>query len=314
MLLPAALVLNLACRNPICAQNRPAAEPKRGAHVVQYNAARDIAEILPKPTEGSGRIHAGPEGTSNCLVGNMPPAVFAEIMKDLERLERLLDGLTGIVQRLDNVVTSLEQLDRRPQFKPQPHSVTVEVFVVELPAKKANDTGTGPDEKDFSDTIASVTKRLDVLMRQGQVAGFKRIRLTSLEGQLGSLMVGETKPFVTATSVTGSGLITKQITYRNIGTQVKVTPQVATDGSVTLALDVQDSRSRDSATATVGKDEKGMLIFAAEFIETSLRGKIRVASGKAVLARDTVVTSKAGQGEMLIIVGARVAAVEATAK
>jgi type II secretory pathway component HofQ len=192
--------------------------------------------------------------------------------------------------------------------------VAVEVFVVELPAKKANDTGTGPDEKYFSGTIANVTKRLDVLMREGPVAGFKRIRLTTLEGQLSSLLLGETKPFVIGTSVAGTGITTKQITYRKIGTRVKVTPQVAADGSVTLALDMQDSRSRESATATVGKDEKGKVILATEFIEASLSGKIRVASGMAVLARDTVVTSKAGQGEMLIVVGARVAEAEARAK
>jgi hypothetical protein len=314
MLLSAAPVLSLAWSNPLCAEDRPAAAPKRGAYAVQYTAAKGVAEILPKPLEGAAQIQAGPVGTSDCLVGDMPPAGSAKLAKSLERLDRALAGLTDTVERLDKVVTALEQLDRRPQFGRQPHSVAVEVFVVELPAKNAKDTGMRPDEKDFGGTIAYVTQRLDSLLRQGQVAGFKRIRLTSLEGQPGSLMLGETKPFVTATTVTGTGRSTKQFTYRNIGTRVKVTPRVGADGSVTLALDVQDSRSRDSATETVGKDDTGKVILATEFIETSLSGKIRVASGTAVLARDTVVTSKAGQGEILIIVGARVVDAEATAK
>ena len=85
-------------------------------------------------------------------------------------------------------------------------------------------------------------------------------------------------------------------TYRNVGLQVRVTPQVTADRSVTLDLNVQDSRGRDSA-AVEG---------TTEFILTSLTGKVRVASGKAVLAKDAKVKSKEGQGETLIVVGARV--------
>jgi hypothetical protein len=184
---------------------------------------------------------------------------------------------------------TLEKLDRRP------HSVAVEVFVVELPTKKAGDKDKGPDERDFSGTIGDVAERLDAMMKGGQVAGFKRIQLSTLEGQLGSLVLGENKPFATGTNT---------ITYRNVGTQVKVTPQVTADGSVTLDLNVQDSRGRDSATAPG----------TTEFILTSLTGKVRVAPGKAALAKDAKVTSKEGEGETLIVVGARVAGPEAKAK
>jgi type II secretory pathway component GspD/PulD (secretin) len=269
---------------PATAQERPAVEQKRGAYVVKYAAAKDLAGILAKHFKGAAEIQAGPEGTSNCLLINAPPGVFDEVMK------------------------TLEQLDRRP------HSVAVEVFVVELPTKKADDKDKGPDGKDFSGPIDDVAKRLDAMMKKGQVAGFKRIQLSTLEGQLGSLMLGENKPFVAGTTVTGTGIISKQITYRNLGTQVKVTSQVTADRSITLDLNVEDNRSRDSATATVGTDEKGKPIPAAEFVQTSLNGKVSVASGKAILAKDAKVTSKEGQGETLIVVGARVAEPEAKAK
>jgi hypothetical protein len=127
------------------------------------------------------------------------------------------------------------------------------------------------------------------------VAGFKRIQLTTLEGQHSSLMLNESKPFALGTNTT---------VYRNVGTIVEVTPRVTADGSVTLALSVQDSRGRDSAT------EKGK----PEFIRTSLTGRIRVASGKATLAKDVRVTSREGKGETLFVVGAGVAESEATAK
>jgi hypothetical protein len=105
--------------------------------------------------------------------------------------------------------------------------------------------------------------------------------------QLSSLMLGENKPFAMEPTIT---------TYRNVGAQVKVTPQVTADGSVTLDLNVSDSRGRDSEFAP-GRPE---------FILTTLTGKIGVASGQVALAKDAKVISKEGEGETLILVGARV--------
>ena len=92
--------------------------------------------------------------------------------------------------------------------------------------------------------------------------------------------------------------------YRNVGTVVKVTPQITADGSVTLDLNVQDSRGRESAT------EAGKI----EFILTALASRISAAPGKAALAKGAKVTSKEGEGETLIIVGARVTEPEEKAK
>jgi hypothetical protein len=250
---------------PAAARARPAEEPKRGAYVVKYAAAEDLAPLLAKHFKGVAEIQAGPEGTSNCLLIKAPPAVFDEVMKTLEKLDR------------------------------RPHSVAVEVFVVQLPTKKADDKDKGPDESDFRGPIDEVAGRLDRMLKRGEVLGVKRVQLMTLEGQLSSLMLGENKAFPL-----GSG----QRTYRNVGTQVKVTPRVTEDGSVTLDLNVQDSRGRESATV------EG----TSEFILTALAGKINVASGKVVLAKDAKVISKEGKGETLIVVGARVVKPEAKGK
>ncbi len=268
---------------PLPAQERPAAEPKRGAYVVKHAAARDLAGLLAKHFKGAAEIQAGPDG-SNCLLVNAPAAVFDEVLK------------------------TVEQLDRRPQ------TVAVEVFLVELPVIKADDKDRRPDEKDFSGSLGDVDQRLAAMQKKGQVAGVRRIQLTTLEGQPGTLLLGENKPFVTGTTVTATGIAHRSIMYRNLGTEVKVTPQVTADRTMTLDLNVQDSRSRDSTTATVGKDDKGNPIPAAEILVTKLAAKVSVVSGKAALAKDVKVTSKEGQGETLIVVGARVVEPEAKEK
>jgi hypothetical protein len=71
----------------------------------------------------------------------------------------------------------IELLDRKPHF------VAVEVFVVELPSKKADDKdGAGINPKDLSGAIDDVAEALDALQKKGQVASVKRIRLTTQGG------------------------------------------------------------------------------------------------------------------------------------
>jgi Bacterial type II and III secretion system protein len=277
-------VLLLPADLPAEPQDRPAAEHKRGTYVAKYAAAKDLAGILAKHFKDAAEIQTGPEGTSNCLLINAPPAVFDEIMK------------------------TLEELDRRPR------SVVVEVFVVELPPKKGDDKEKRPDEKNFSGAINDVAERLEAMMKKGQVTGFKRIGLTTLEGQSTSQHLGEEKSFVSGARLIRPGFVSRTINRRSVGTMVKVTPLITADRSLTLDLDVEDTRVRASATETVGVDENSNPIPATEFPRTSLTGKISIASGKAMLAKDVKVSSKEGEAETLIIVGAGLTEAEAKAK
>src|SRR3954454_9677853 len=93
------------------AGERPAVENKRGTYAVQYATAKALAGILTKHFKGAAEIQPGPDGTSNCLLINAPPAVYDEVLKVLEKLH-----------------------GRR-------HAITVELFVVELPRKKDGEKG-----------------------------------------------------------------------------------------------------------------------------------------------------------------------------
>jgi len=281
MLLAATALADDEKSKPV-AQKRPAMETKRGVVVLAHAAAKDVAAVLAAHFKGDAEIHAGPESASNCILVYAPSYVF------------------------DEVVATIDRLDRRP------HSIAVDVFIAELNAKKAD--AKSPDEKDFSGPSAEVVKRLDGMMKSGQLAGLKRFQLGAIEGQTASMSLGENKPYVMGVAGSARGMTTKQITYRNIGTQVRVTPRVSADGSITVELNLQDSRGRDSATASVGNDEKGVAIPAVDFISTSLTSKIMVPPGQAILAKDAKATSKEGQGETLIVVSARVTDSEPKAK
>jgi type II secretory pathway component GspD/PulD (secretin) len=122
-------------------------------------------------------------------------------------------------------------------------------------------------------------------------------------------MLGENKPYTTGSTVTGTGIVTRNISYRNTGTQVRVTPLVAADKTVTLDLHYEESRMvypEGGIPVGNGKDEKGNPILAPEFPLTTLTSKVSVASGKALLVDGDKSTAKSGSGSVLIVVGARV--------
>jgi type II secretory pathway component GspD/PulD (secretin) len=247
------LIVALVLAVPTTAQERPA-ESKRGAYVVKYAGAKDVAAALAKHFKGAAEIQV-PEGTNNTLLINAPPAVFDEVMK------------------------VIDTLDKKRQL------VGVEVFVVELPAKKADDKDAGIDEKALSGALDDVAKALGALQSKGKVARVRRFEVAAQEGHPAALRVQEAVPVAVGGGSTA---------YRNVGTQVKVTPQVATDKTVTLDLNVQDARIVTPAGGG-----------PPEFPLLSLDSKVSVAAGQAVVAKGAKSTEKEGVGPVLIVVGAR---------
>jgi type II secretory pathway component GspD/PulD (secretin) len=270
-LLPALLALPplTAADTPKAAPERGAAEAKRGAYVVKFGSAKDLAAVLAKHFKGAAEIQAGPDGSGNVLLVSAPPPVFDEAMK------------------------TVELLDTKPQ------TIVVEVWLVEVPAGKADDKGAAAlDEKALAGPIEDVAKAVEAMQKKGQAAGVKHFRLSTLEWQTGSMALDAIKPYATGS---------RTFAYRSTGTYVYVKPLAAANKTVTLHLSVHDGRlviPKDGAQA--GTDEKGNPILAPEFPLAELSSKVAVASGKVVVAGDANVTPKAGESRVLILVGARV--------
>jgi type II secretory pathway component GspD/PulD (secretin) len=269
----AALVLIV----PITASLGQAAEPKRGVYEVKNASVKSLADALGKRFKDA-EVQIGP-GAGNLLLIKAPPAVFDEVMK------------------------ALDQLDKKPR------SVAVEVFVVVLPPKKADDKEKPkePDAKEFAGTIEDISAKLAEMKKNGDATAVARFTLSSVEGEAGTLMDGGSVPFVTRVFTTPRGVVSRVVSYRSVGTQVRVTPRVDTENTASLELEVRDLRMFQPASLpAIGKDEKGNLIPATDFLATALNAKMGVASGKAVLAKDAKVSSKSGEGRTLIIIGVRV--------
>jgi type II secretory pathway component GspD/PulD (secretin) len=103
----------------------------------------------------------------------------------------------------------------------------------------------------------------------------------------------------------GGGTSTQSISYRSVGTSVKVKPEVTADGQVSLDLTVEDARMRTSPSSpALGADDRGTAVRSAEFISATLETRLKVRSGHIVLAGGMKASAKAGQAQTVVLVTA----------
>jgi len=248
---------------------------KRVAYVVKYGSAKDLAATLGKYFKGDVDVQVTGDPANNLLLLSANPKVF------------------------DEVLATLAKLDRRPQL------ITVEIYVVDVPAKKAGDKEF--DEKTLSGSLKDVAASLKALQKSGMLGSVRQFTLTAVENQSSTLMNGETKPYVGGVTKTGIGNTQFTIMYRNVGTQVVVTPRVG-DKTVTLELKMDDSRMvQPEEGIPLGIDDKGRQVMATEFVTAKLNAAVSVTVGQAVLAEGVQTTAKAGTGRTLVVVAVRAA-------
>jgi Flp pilus assembly secretin CpaC len=268
----------------------PAEPVVRQIYAVRGAAVKDLANALTQHFQAERTFRAVPDAGSNTLL------------------------LSGSKAALDDAVAVLRQIDRLPR------SVRVEVLCLELAAKA--DGEAGKDAKllngtDLSGSTRDVLAKVHDLQQKGVISRVKTVELSALTGDSARTQLSENKPYVTGVAGFGgggrigagggAGPVSRSITYRAVGTSVQVKPSVNADGEVTLDLKVEDSTMRAGESgASVGSDEKGAAIPAAEFVMFSLESRVKVRPGHFVLAEGSKAASKAGQSQTVILVTASV--------
>jgi hypothetical protein len=266
---------------PAHAQERKAGpgQAKHIVHVVKLGSAKDIAAVLARQFQGDAEVDVLLD--NNCVLIRANAQVF------------------------DDVVKTLQALDRRPRL------VNVEIWVADVAppkAEKGDGTKLAPiDDKPLNGPSGEVLVRLRDMQRNGQLGSLKRLQATVAENQSASIMEGETKPYVTGTHLTGTGVTTRTISYRNVGTNARCTPRVADDQTVMLELKVDDARMHVPEEGVVLGEDNKEKVRATEFVLASYTGTVSIAPGRAVMLRDVKMDAKnPGANRTLMVATARV--------
>jgi type II secretion system protein D len=104
-----------------------------------------------------------------------------------------------------------------------------------------------------------IQQRLDILSRP---------QITTLDNQAASILIGQAFPYSTGTNVTGTGIITNNVSYRNIGVQLDVTPRITPDGRVIMRVTPQIS-SAVAGTIALGNGVNAQ-IFNVQTVDTTV--------------------------------------------
>jgi hypothetical protein len=260
------------------AQEKTADKGKRIAYVVQHGTAKDFAAMLRKHFKDDVEIQVLPGTTSNCLLINAPGPVFEEVIK------------------------LLGQIDRPPR------NIEVDVLVAGVSPKKSADKPDAAKEFDlaeFSGPASAVEKKARAMLQNGPFTSLRQLRFTLVEGQPSSATLGETKPFITAMTTLASGRVSRVYTFRQLGTQVRLTARVAADKKIEIDFELHEARAQPDESRPLGKDENGDTVKGTEFVLTKHAAKLRVGAGQAVAAQDVKTESKSGKEQVVIILAAK---------
>jgi type II secretory pathway component GspD/PulD (secretin) len=269
---------------PTAGQGVAPSEPvARLIYPVRSASVKELANALTLHFQAERNFRAVPDAGSNTLL------------------------LSGSKAALDDATAVLREIDSPPR------SVRVEVLCVELAAKAAGDGGkeTKPlNAADLTGSARDVRAKIRDLQQSGAITSVKTVELSALTGDSARSQVSENKPYVVGVAGGGrggAGLVSRSIAYRNLGTSVQVKPSLSADGEVAIDLKVEDSTMRaGEGGASVGTDEKGAPIAAAEFGVFTLETRVKVRPGHFTLAEGSTASSKAWQSQTLILVTAGV--------
>ena len=91
----------------------------------------------------------------------------------------------------------------------------------------------------FSAASDSFTLLIRALQAQSRVDILSRPQIQVMDNQSGFIQVGANFPYLSTSSVTGTGVATQNIAYQPIGVTMRVTPRVNPDGKVLMRVEPQ---------------------------------------------------------------------------
>jgi general secretion pathway protein D len=107
----------------------------------------------------------------------------------------------------------------------------------------------------FMDGAAVIDATLNAIAEDNEVRLLARPTLLAANNQEGEIIVGQAVPVNNGSTATGAGgFVTQNIAYRDVGIELKITPQINEDGYINMEIFQRLSSVQDNASEGVGEN------------------------------------------------------------
>ncbi len=200
--------------------------------------------------------------------------------------------MTGSAEAVEAIQQLAAKLDRTAAM------VRLEVVVGEVPSGTAEViTATKPST--LSIATHDETTRTDSLRRKIEV--LSEAELTTLDNQPANLRVGKRQGRIAGTQTTRDGQV-NSIQMEEVGTILTFTPRVNADHSVTLELQIEDSRlgPEDEGVVVANRGE-GKTTRIPNTATFQAQTTLRVASGHTMVVGGMARTPRSGKQQVILV-------------
>ena len=262
----------------------PAAEAtaatSRTIYVSRHAGVRDLADWLGQHYEGDAGVKVVAEPNAN-----------------------LLSIRTATAAQMDEVLKTIAMIDRPQRL------VAFRVFLVQFNTKKEGVEIESPDveTEELSGPPETVMATLRAWTTAGKIAVIRQFQLTVPEGRASDLMLGETKPVVTAfTSNASTGVATPVLTMRHVGTTINLKPRISDTGVITVDAALMDSRLQPTEQGVeLAKGRNGPIVVQGVAL-SRMQVTLTIPDGQSAVAADWKTNPAAEQVPSIVVVSARI--------
>ncbi|MDR2441212.1 MAG: hypothetical protein LBE12_17765 [Planctomycetaceae bacterium] len=145
----------------------------------------------------------------------------------------------------------------------------------------------------FSASSESVSVLIRALEEQGKLRVLSRPFLTTLHNMRATVKVGQDVPYVTGSDTSSyAGNTTSQIDYKEVGTILDITPRIAADGQISMAIYVEKSNVGSIADGIPIMVSGGVPLNAPKFDSTTAQTTVSALDGQTIVFAGLITEQK----------------------
>ncbi len=201
----------------------------------------------------------------------------------------------GPNEAVDEVRKLVAQLDRPAAV------IRLEVALGDVPAARVGSGAPVAEAEGKADPAKVQAILADPEELRKQMDILIEAQLTTLDNQPAHLQVGRREPTINSVTMTQAGR-TNSLTVQNLGTMINLTPRVSPDGTVTMLIDVEDSRFAPAEEGVaIYSPSQGEPIRAPAMDSVTAKTTLRLRNGKTAVLAGMVRQPKSGKQRVILV-------------